>query len=269
MKKLLFITFLLLSISSFSQNNLINTQTENLIGNVKSYEKKTIVKMKNSDEFTLKYHVKYVFDKDGNIASIESYGSDNTLDSKEVFFYTDGNLKEITQYNSVGKAGKITLFDYDEKNRINSKRKFNTQGKLQEETSYLYNSKNQLATQQKLIPSINYLMKENYTYDAKGNRVKSEKKARIGTTIEVFQYNAEHLVIKKMEYNAMGELFSEIDYKYNKQKDKIGLSKKDQSGEISYFENYHYKYDSKGNWIEKISFERDLKVSVETREIAY
>jgi hypothetical protein len=99
--------------------------------------------------------------------------------------------------------------------------------------------------------------------------IERSKKARIGSTKEVFQYKSGRLPIKKSEYNALGELFSTIQYKYNKQGDKISLEKKDTTGNISYYETYQYQYDTKGNWIEKINFEMDKKASIEKRTIKY
>jgi len=269
MKKSLSLSLLLFTLYGYTQNISIDLKSENLKGKVKSYTKKTQIKSKENDTFVLKYHEKYVFNKDGSIKDIENYGNDQKLDSKEVFEYESQKLVQITQYNATGSVGKTTLFDYNENGKLISKKKFNSQGKLQYETSYIYNKKDQLTTQQKLIPSINYSMKEDYKYDAKGNMIERIKKTRIGSPKEVFAYNQKNLPIKKSEYNALGELFSIITYQYNEQGDKTSLKKEDNTGKVTYYEAYTYQYDSKNNWTEKISYEMDKKVSIENRTIEY
>jgi hypothetical protein len=269
MKKILSLFLLFYTLYGYTQNISIDLKSENLKGKVKSYTKKTQVKSKEDDSFVLKYHEKHVFNKDGSLKSIENYGNDQKLDSKEIFEYESQNLVQITQYNATSSIGKTTLFDYNENGKLVSKKKFNSQGKLQYEISYVYNKKNQLTTQQKLIPSINYSMKEDYKYDSKGNMIERIKKVRIGNTKELFEYNHKNLPIKKSEYNSLGELYSVISYKYNNQDDKVSLEKRDNTGELTYYESYSYQYDHKKNWTEKISYEKDVKVSVEKRIIEY
>jgi len=269
MKHLLIIPLFLLSFFLYSQHKTVNLQSENLKEKVQFYTKKTFLVTENSTDLIQKYHVKYSFDKQGNIIEIENYRKDNKLDSKKVFEYIQGKLSSINFFNSIGTATKTTLYNYDDNGNLASQKKYNNPDKLQYETSYIFNQKGQLTTEQKLIPSINYTMKENYTYDDFNNLIVKTKKARIGTTRETFRYNSKGLPIKKSEYNAMDELFSIIEYEYNEQNDKVSLKKYDTENTMTYNENYEYSYDTKGNWIEKISFKNGKKVSKEHREINY
>lgn len=269
MKNLLLIPILFLSFGVYSQHKTISLQSENLKGRVQSYAKKTFVSAKNSNDFLLKYNVTYFFNKKGNIVRVENYRENNKLDSKEVFEYKNDKISKHNLLNNTGIIGKKTLFDYDSNGNLASQKKYNSQDKLQYDTSYLYNQKGQLTTQQKLIPSINYTMKEDYTYDDFNNLIVRKKTARIGTTKETFRYNSDGLPIKKSEYNAMGELFSVIDYEYNKQNDKTSLKKYDANNSLNYYESYEYVYDANGNWTEKNSFEKGKKVSQEKRTISY
>lgn len=269
MKHLLFILILLLSVFSYSQHKTINLSSENLKGKVQSYTQKTYLIVDNATDLVQKYHVKYSFNKKGDLKSIVNYRADNKLDSQEMYEYDQGKLLKITFYNTLGTATKTTLFGYDENGNLASQKKYNSPNKLQYETSYIFNQKGQLTMEQKLIPSINYTMKENYSYDDFDNLIVRTKSARIGSTKETFRYNSKALPIKKSEYNAMGELFSVIEYEYNEQNDKISLKKYNADKTLTYYEDYHYKYDVKENWIERVSFEKGEKVNIEKREIQY
>lgn len=269
MKYLLLTLLFILSFSLYSQHKTINLQSENLKGKVQSYTKKTFIVPKNSNDLIQKYHVKYSFSKQGDLEKIENYREGNKLDSKEIYEYNKGKLINISFFNSIGTATKTTLYNYDENGNLASQKKYNNPGKLQYETSYIFNQKGQLTMEQKLIPSINYTIKENFTYDDFDNLIVRTKTARIGSTKETFRYNSKALPIKKSEYNAMGELFSVIEYEYNEQNDKISLKKYDAHKTLTYYEDYHYIYDVKENWLERISYEKGEKVNVEKREIQY
>jgi len=269
MKNFTILTFILTSFISFSQQNIQTLKTENLKGDVLSYQKKTFIVDKTTKELTLKYNEKKVFNTNAAIILIENYGDDTTLDSKEMFDYKNEKLSNITTYKSTGSVDKSTIYEYDDLGRLVAQKKVNSSGKLQYHTTYLYNQKGNIAAQHKLIPSINYTMKESYVYNLKGQKTEIAKAARIGTTKELFAYNENGLQNKKSEYNAMGELFSIITYEYNQNKDKIRLKKYDAEGAMTYDEKYEFTYDSKGNWTKRISFEKGEKVSVEEREIRY
>jgi len=269
MKTITFLLLVSISLVGFSQENSIDLKTENLKGNVLSFQNKTFILDKDSGDEALKYNEKYIFDKSGSIISIENFGTQPTLISKDLFVYKNGRLVTVTTYNSTGSTDKSTQYEYDDTGKIEAQKKMNSSGKLQYHTTYLYNKAGQLAGQHKLIPSINYTMKENYAYNSKGQLLEKAKIARIGTTKETYAYNEVGLMSKKSEYNAMGELFSVIAYQYNDYDDKIDLKKYDATGSLNYFEKYEYVYDSKGNWIERTSFEKGEKVSVEKRKITY
>jgi len=269
MKKLLLIPILFLSLNLYSQYIQVSLETENLKGKVASYTTKTFLVSANSNDLLLKYHMKYAFNKKGNIESIENYRDGIKLDSREIFEYENGKISKHKIYNSIGTVGKTSLFDYDSNGNLASQKKYTGKEKLQYDTSYLYNQKGQLTIQQKLIPSINYTMKESYKYDDFNNLIVRSKTARIGTTKETFRYNSKGLQTKKSEYNAMGELYSVIVYEYNEQNDKTSLKKYDAANTMNYYENYEYVYDANGNWIEKISSEKGEKVSEEKRTISY
>ena len=269
MTKFTFLTFLFFSFIGFSQQNTINLKSKNLKGKVQSFEKTTFLVDKTTKNLTQKYKENYVFDSDGLLISIENFGDDTQPDSKETYSYNQTKLSLHSVLSSTGKIDKTTQYEYDEVGQLITQKKYNKSEKLQYQTSYLYNQKGLLSAKHKLIPSINYTMKQHYKYNAKDQLIEIAKIARIGTTKETFEYNDKGLQAKKSEYNAMGELYSYIDYFYNIENDKTDLKKYDTEGALTYFENYEYAYDATGNWTERSSFEKGEKVSIEKRVIVY
>jgi hypothetical protein len=269
MKKIIFLSFLLFSFIGFSQQNNLNLKSENLKGNVQSYQNKTFLISKTSGLLEQRYNEKRSFNSNGLLTSIENYGDDTQLDSKETFTYEHAKLSEHTVYGSSGNINKTTKYEYDEAGNLVTQKKYNKSDKLQYQTTFLYNNKGILTAKHKLIPSINYTMKQHYKYNDLEQLIEISKIARVGTTKETFEYNTIGLLSKKSEYNAMGEMYSFINYVYNKQQDKIELKKYDIDGTLTYFENYEYTYDNNGNWIKRTSFEKGVKVSSEKREFTY
>jgi hypothetical protein len=270
MKNLILLAVILfLHLSSYSQGISFNLKNDNLKGQVHTVYHKTF-KVRASGEMQQKYAVKSTYATNGDLTSVENYGYDTKLDSKELYNYKGGKLEKISLLNSVGKEDKTTQFSYNNKQILIAQKKQDSKRNIEHETTYKYNEKGLLLSKTKTIPSIDYTMTESYVYDNRTNQmVVKAKKARIGATKETFEYNKKGLVSKKSEYNAIGELFSVITYKYNKNNDKISLDKFNPKGEKTYFETYDYVYDVKGNWIKRISFEKGKKVSQETRDISY
>ncbi len=269
MKKITSLLLVLFSLVLFAQQDPIHLKDENLKGAIQSYEKKTYIVTPSTGELVQKYDEKKSFDTSGNLIGIATFGNDTKLDSKTVYKYEAGHLVSKIVYNSAGKEDKITQYEYDAENRLTSQKKYNSAGQLQYQTRYFYNSKGQMLSEHKLIPSINYTLKEAYQYDANNYVIEIAKKARIGTTKVTFSYNDMGKVAKKSDYNAMGELYSVIQYEYNQYGDKTGLKKYDADGKLTYFETYQYLYDKQGNWTERTNFEKGKKVSVEKRKVTY
>ena len=253
----------------FSQQITHNLQSENLKGKLHYYYLKTFIATDTDTELSQKYAEKKVFDKDGNLTEIINFDADSQPINKTLFKFKNRRLIGETYFNASGNQDKTITYQYDDKERLSCQKKYNTAGKLQYQITYFYNTKGQLSATHKLIPSINYTMKENYKYNTDGNLIEVAKKVRIGSTKETYVYNQQKQLIKKSEYNALGELFSTIEYTYNENADKTALKKYDADGNLTYYESYQYTYDTHDNWTERISFKRDKKVSIETRELVY
>ncbi len=270
MKKILIILFVILGANAlFSQEIEFSIKSENLKGNVKTFYHKTFKIAKESDELHQKYAIKYHYDNKGMLTSQENFGDDNKLDSKKVFTYSKNKIAKIILLNSADKPTKIITYTYKNNNLVSIKKEGN-KGKIEHETTYFYSEKDILLSKTKTIPSIGYTITESYVYNNKtGHIVVKAKKARIGTSKETFEYNNKGEISKKSDYNAIGELFSVIDYEYNERGDKTSLKKYDVDGQLTYTETYKYEYDSQNNWVKKTSYKKDKKDSEETREFVY
>ena len=266
----LYLFVFLLSASLLAQENTYNLKKENLKAKVQSVFHKTFKVSKSSGELSQKYAIKQHYNVDGNLTEIENFGHDDILDSKEVFYYNDDKLMSIRIENSTGRTGKITSFQYNREGVLLSQEKMNNKQETEHKTVYLYNDVKQLLSKTKTIPSINYSMTERYVYDNRtGQIIVKNKKARIGTSKETYEYNTRGLISKKSEYNAVSELFSVITYEYNAENDKINLKKYDAKGKQTYDESYEYTYDKSQNWIKRVSYHKGVKASVETRVFVY
>lgn len=268
MKPLFLISFLFLG-TLFAQNHMVNRETENLKGEVQSFEQKTYIISKDSGKEVLKYVVKYTFEKDGKIDKIEHFNTDRTLISYDDYLYENQLLTQIINYNTAGLISQKTIFTYDNQNLLIREKKYSKEDKLQYETSYNYNEENQLEGINKNMPQINYQLIEKYKYDQENNITEIIKINRIGESKDLFAYNEKKLLAEKKSYNALGELFDHIAYTYNEFSDKTGLKKFEADNSMSYFENYKLVYDNNKNWVERKNFKKNQLFSIETRQITY
>ncbi len=266
----LYVVVFFFSATLFAQENSYNLKKENLKGSVQSVYIKTFKVSKSSGELIQKYALKHKYNTEGNLVEISNFGYNEKLDSKEVFYYNDAKLTSVRIENSTGETGKTTSFQYDRNGVLLAQEKMNNRQETEHKTTYLYNDKGQLLSKTKTIPSINYSMTESYVYNNKtGHVVVKNKKARIGTSKETYEYNTRDLISKKSEYNAVSELFSVITYEYNDNNDKISLKKHDANGVQTYDESYEYTYDQHKNWTKRISYHQGVKASVTTRDFVY
>jgi len=267
--KNLFYLLVLLPFLSFSQENKTTLTAENINHEVKVYFHKTNKVSNQTKALKQKYASKHFYDKVGRLTKKENYGDDATLDTKEIYTYKNNKISSVEIQGSTGETNKVTHYKYNKKGLLILKDKVNNKGETEHKTFLTYNNQGVLLLMKKNIPSINYTITESYVYNALNQIIVKEKKARIGATKEKYVYNDAGSILKKSEYNAVGELFSVINYEYNQHNDKISLKKYDTDGNLTYYEKYEFRYDSKGNWIEKISFEKGEKVSEEIREFTY
>ncbi len=270
MKLYYLFSLFILSLSLHAQEISYDSAADNLHGKVKEIDYKNFKFRSSTGEKELKYFNRYRFDKSGNLVEKIKFGYDNKPDTKALYKYNDGHLISIIEQKTTGKNDKVTHYYYDTKGKPKKVIKKNQRGDVEYEIIYTYDNQDRIIKKEKKIPNISYSMVETFVYHSKHPKpyVKN-KKTRIGTSKETYEYDAKNRLIKKSEYNAIGELFSYIQYAYDKEGNKISLDKFDEKGKKTYSETYEYQYDSHHNWTKKITYKKGKKDSVEIRKITY
>lgn len=256
-------------------------EERNLKGNVKivierAYE---VFEKFGESEYKLQGTYEYHFDKNGNLTLIdENYTQvfNREAVKYETFTYKydkNGNILEKNEYNSNGYLNTKIKNKYDEIGNMIQSSFYNSNGELEQTYTFQYDKKGNeirnILSIKNLSP--NLVNKCKYKYDKKGNILEKEAynefrtvsystgEDGIGsnTTITIYKYDKNGNMIEKKEdgetfiYNKNGD----IDYRkpnsplytieaqnnaYNTSIDESGSKDK-----------YEYKYDSKGNWINK------------------
>ena len=137
-----------------------------------------------------------------------------------------------TSFTATEKFGEVTKDDWEE----NEKQKFDDKGNEIESVSYV-----------KWVVRKGKGLRWNwkYKYDDKGNRIESAT------------------------YDVYGELMGKSKFKYDDKGNQIEWAYYDKDGELDYTEIYELEYDSKGNWIKKITYKDDKPTFISEREIEY
>ena len=159
-----------------------------------------------------------------------------------IFACSGGDEKNsLTELNLKGKVKSINTTSFTTTEKFgevtkddweeNYKRKFDDKGNLIEEASY--DEDGELS------------WKNKSKYDDKGNQIE-------------WAY-----------YDKDGELSGKYKYKYDDKGNPIESASYDEDGELDYKTTYELEYDSKDNWIKKITYEDDKPTEISEREIEY
>jgi hypothetical protein len=238
-------------------------------GSVKSIELKHFLVGNDGIDSYHKYYTVTWFNHDGKVSSIYHYGDDEIWDVKEVYEY--GSNKKLTTLTTYSKGNVLDTkisYEYHENGKLKLEKKTDHKGKAQYQTNFIYNE-NALISKQQWFTEIDYTLKENYTYNEEGFINRADKVSKTGTSSELYLYNDQGQLTDKGEYDTSQQLYSTTIYTYNAQGDKTALYKYNEEGALTYFEQYEYKYDSQGNWIERNSYEKGIYTHVEKRTIKY
>ncbi|MCL2650249.1 MAG: hypothetical protein FWD60_04375 [Candidatus Azobacteroides sp.] len=202
------------------------------------------------------------------------YNSDGTLDSKAVWTYDNQNREiESVFYNSDGTLNFKVVSKYDN-DKIIQENCYKGDGSLSQKVLYKYNNdttnreeltydSSENLTSKWLVCDKNDIPLESYSYYKSlfGYDEKTVYK-HDNTGKETYQasykdYGNGYVKDAEEFYNENGDIIMEKSY---------GNA---DNGVIDY--TYQYKYDKKGNWIEKIVFETEAKIvsSIIEREIEY
>jgi hypothetical protein len=275
------LTFLLSSISYAQEQNLKDL---NLNGPVKLYEVKIYSAINNGILIVKgnpiwEEHQFVKFNKKGIKIEDNYYNTNNEYMGKAVYYHYPKELYNKTIFtDSIGKISGYEIHKFDQHNN------------LVQFTSY---DKNDM-----VIDSINYKnIKSDIIYDSFGNKTEEinynldgEKDGK-----QTYKYNKKQQLIEDISYNNANRATYRTTIKYDVKKNILETSFFTESpllvgtefiieNGIEYTEEttwtteemtlemkitYTYKYDIKGNWIQKVVFENDLPLKIMEREIEY
>lgn len=161
-----------------------------------------------------------------------------SLARKDIYIYDSksGNLSKILFYKATGEFLDQTTFSYDNKGRLFEEIGYSNDNKILSKKTFVYDSEKREVT----ATHITY-------YKEKASRPQKI----------VLAYNGKGQWIKKMTFDKYGNREDIILLEYD---DKGNLIKEDW-GSFSY--TYEYKFDKRGNWIEKIEIYSQLDDSRE------
>ena len=190
-----------------------------------------------------------VFDNKGNIRERYDYtysDSDSTL-SRKFTYKKDkkGNTIEALCFSPTDSLISKYVYEYNRKGITSKRLNFNSQDSLTSILIFEYDKMDNLLKASNFDANDNLIDRIANTYNDKGNRT------------------------EKFDYNSKNELTNRTVYFYNEN---------DFCSEIHYYNahnslerkmSYEYKYDSGGNWIEKIDYENDKAIKMTEKEIEY
>ncbi len=261
-----FLLLMLFSLHVWGQREL---QQEKLLGDIKTLETKTFTVVEGVPAKVYNYNILNKFDTKGKLYEVLFLGNDELMDNKEVIAYLPTEfVKEVAIYNREGRKDKVMTFQYNLKNQLIKEIKSVTNKGVEYESTFEYNDQKQLIKKIQFFPSIDYTVTEDYSY-FNDNISELRRASHTGINTEKYLYNENGWLLEKTELNDKNIVFSDIFYEYNEKGLKTALIKIDETGEISYFEQYEYQFDSKGNWIEKKIYIKGDWTSVEKRNITY
>lgn len=229
----------------------------------------------------LNYRIAFKYDQEKRLIRETKY-ENNIVAYDQTFLYDKTNLIEKEKKNKDGKVTEKITYTYDFKNNLAEKSVFETQDtkgeiKLSEFYTYKHDINNNL------IEMITYY----YFYMASDTVTSSEKK--------IYAYDNK-LLMDEIWYNSTGKVTQKTRYTYNKKKQvRTAIAEKYHIGKEREEITYQYsskgiisekyigrhsgnrstfsmtKYDSKGNWIEYVSFAENDKstTTVTEQEIEY
>ena len=198
------------------------------------------------------------YDKSGNLTEWTKYRSNESIDSKSISKYDDnGNRTAEATYKSDGSLKSEAVHKYDEIGN-------------QKESAY-YNYDHDFLGSKSI-----------YKYDTSGNQTEERYMLSDGSLIDksICKYDESGNVIECATYNSDDTLSSKSTYKYDKSgnvSEETYYTSYDPFNYVPFNKHnkytYKYEYNSKGQWIKKITFKvRNVVSQAEViieREIEY
>jgi hypothetical protein len=232
---------------------------------------------KRLDKTIMKY-------KKGRLVYQSTYQIDGDLSlSNQYYFDYDGLLLAQHETNSALNQVEEQLV-YSKDNMVIGKVHMNGKGKNVANSSIVYSPEKNTSTE-----TIDWLVSETQSkivreYDSRGNLIKKMihqalmNKPLTDTTEQVFeyQYNTLDQVTRKTQYNTwsmsaeyQAYLYSSTTFEYDSLGNVTSAIESKPDGAVLFDYKTEYKYDSKGNWIEKLTFKNGLPESKLVRRLYY
>lgn len=241
----------------------------------------------------------YKYDSDNNLIEKYAYYSDNTLQWKEVYVYDDKNkLLEIQKYDMEGEMYEktikeynlkdlliketcydidiemiitsLTLYFYNEMSFLTDKKVFDGNMNLKNYYEYLYNNENELLAEGFFDKNGNLLNIESFEYHTNGMIAKKEMVNHKDKTVIKYNESGNHIETKLYDIDDNLEIHSIFKHdNYNNLISFIRYWRVDNEMKLENNETHDYVFDSKGNWIKRVSFYNNKPNEISIREITY
>lgn len=186
---------------------------------------------------------KYRFDQRGNKIEFYTINSDNRLNRKIYYKYSDSDKIIEEFYDTLN--GKILYKYYNQKNYIKLLN-YNKDNSFQTSRIIIYNKKNQ---------------------------IKEERSFGLDSKLELivfYKYYKSGKIKKIKAYNADGKINSIIIYKHNEKGDLTKYKLLKNHFELYEKEDYkYYSFDNSGNWLKRETYKCGKLFNVTERQIEY
>ena len=189
-------------------------------------------------------HIRY--DEQGNQIhqKLEQYQEEKNLEVSWENIYRDGKLVEVRNSNTPA----IKTFEYDQAGRVIAQKDIDANGKIFGLKNYEYDERGNLIRQKELLDFLEREFVYLYNEDNQKTRTLFTRKNTFEggeetTEMEDYSYNTKGDLAKTVYRDRTGKITSFSQFYYNKS----GKLIKEERGETQYL----YKYDDKGNLIEK------------------
>lgn len=297
--------FLLMTINLQSQQRYIDSNDYTYTGKVKSmsymfYEaiekNQKIVKGNRKIEDVFDYDSRVSFDTLGRRTEILYFRSDDIPVYKEKYEYNGlicnksiydikGNLLEsdiliknkhlkdveIENNVSVDSLKQKYIYKYDDKDNLSKWEIYNSDDSLMSRRLYIYNEKNKLTEMKFENPDGTTRISETRVYSDNEKKIENRRFNENGELMNIvwYLYDDSGRKIEEKWGTSDGKIVDNSVMKYNENGNQVQMLFYTSEGKIHQKDIYQYKYDSMGNWTEKIIFRNDKALSIIEREINY
>ncbi len=187
------------------------------------------------------------FNKDGNVTSIISLGTDMVFLNEVKNEYNENKFTVKSEvYDEFGELKEFSKYEYDEKGFLVKKNNFNRDENLTDYTDFTNDGNGNALKQQQCRASDNHLM---FTVTCK-----YDDNSRVSEV--VYDNPDQGMYFKKSCY-------------YDESGNLTGYENRDKEQLVQEVHKYEYEYDEFGNWISRTEYRDDRKTYFTKREIVY